>query len=321
MARPTARVLAVLELLQTHRRMTGAQLASRLAVDGRTVRRYVALLQDIGIPLTAERGRDGAYMLVAGFKLPPMMFTDDEALALSVGLLAARGLGLASAAAAASSAQAKLERVMPDALKRRARAVDETVTLELSRPTAPADNAALAALTAAAQSRDRVRLRYRPRTGEVTERGFDAYGLAYRSGRWYAVGWCHLRHGLRSFRLDRVEDVQRLPVSFERPERFDALAHLTTSIARLPRAHAAEVVLATDLATARRELFPVAGVLEPVDAGVVLHAQADDLDWLARELARLPFAFRVRTPRALRTAVAALARRLARQAGGSKGSR
>ena len=315
MARPTARVLAVLELLQTHRRMTGADLAARLEVDGRTVRRYVALLQDIGIPLTAERGRDGAYMLVAGFKLPPMMFTDDEALALSVGLVAARGLGLASAATAASSAQAKLERVMPDALKRRARAVDETVTLELSRPTAPADNEALAALTAAAQSRDRVRLRYRPRTGEVTERGFDAYGLAYRTGRWYAVGWCHLRHGLRSFRLDRVEGVQRLPVSFERPERFDALAHLTTSIARLPRAHAAEVLLATDLATARRELFPVAGVLEPVEGGVVLHAQADDLDWLARELARLPFAFRVRTPRALRTAVGALARRLARQAG------
>lgn len=315
MARPTARVLALLELLQTHRRMTGAALASRLEVDGRTVRRYVAQLQDIGIPLTAERGRDGAYMLVAGFKLPPMMFTDDEALALSVGLVAARGLGLASAATAAASAQAKLERVMPDALKRRARAVDETVTLELSRPTPPADNAALAALTAAAQSRDRVRLRYRPREGDVTERAFDAYGLAYRTGRWYAVGWCHLRHGLRSFRLDRVEDVQRLPTSFERPERFDALAHLTTSIARLPRAHAAEVLLATDLATARRELFPVAGVLEPVDAGVVLHAQADDLHWLARELARLPFAFGVRTPRALRTAVAALARRLTRQAG------
>lgn len=315
MARPTARVLAVLELLQTHRRMTGSELAARLEVDGRTVRRYVALLQEIGIPLTAERGRDGAYMLVAGFKLPPMMFTDDEALALSVGLVAARGLGLASAATAASSAQAKLERVMPDALKRRARAVDETVTLELSRPTAPADNAALATLTAAAQVRDRVRLRYRPREGAVTERAFDAYGLAYRRGRWYAVGWCHLRHGMRSFRLDRVESATRLPVSFERPERFDALAHLTTSIARLPRAHAAEVLLETDLATARRELFPVAGVLEPVAGGVVLHAQADDLDWLARELARLPFAFAVAKPRALRTAVAGLARRLARQAG------
>jgi predicted DNA-binding transcriptional regulator YafY len=204
---------------------------------------------------------------------------------------------------------------MPDALKRRARAVDETVTLELSRPTAPADNAALATLTAAAQVRDRVRLRYRPREGAVTERAFDAYGLAYRRGRWYAVGWCHLRHGMRSFRLDRVESATRLPVSFERPERFDALAHLTTSIARLPRAHAAEVLLETDLATARRELFPVAGVLEPVAGGVVLHAQADDLDWLARELARLPFAFAVAKPRALRTAVAGLARRLARQAG------
>lgn len=315
MARPTARVLAVLELLQAHRRMTGAELAARLDVDGRTVRRYVALLQDIGIPLTAERGRDGAYMLVAGFKLPPMMFTDDEALALAVGLVASRGLGLASAAAAAASAQAKLERVMPDALRRRARAVDETVSLELSRPIAPADNAALVALTAAAQARDRVRIRYRPRQGDQTERAFDAYGLAYRAGRWYAVGWCHLRRGLRSFRLDRVEDVRRLPESFERPERFDALRHLTTSLARLPRAHAAEVLLAADLATARRELFPVAGVLEPVDGGVVLHAQADDLDWLARELARLPFAFAVRTPRALRTAVAALARRLARQAG------
>jgi predicted DNA-binding transcriptional regulator YafY len=314
MSRPTARVLALLELLQTRRRLTGPEIAARLGVHGRTVRRYVALLQEIGIPLTAERGRDGAYMLVAGFKLPPMMFTDDEAVALSVGLVASRGLGLASAASAAAAAQAKLERVMPDALRRRARAVDETVRLELARPTALADNAALSELTAAAQARDRVRLRYRPREGGVTDREFDAYGLAYRAGRWYAVGWCHLRHGLRSFRLDRVAEVRRLPVSFERPERFDALAHLTTSLARLPRAHAAEVLLRADLATVRRELFPVAGVLEPVAEGVILHAQADDLDWLARELARLPFAFAVRKPRALRSAVAALARRLAREA-------
>ena len=122
MSRPTARVLALLELLQARRRSTGSELATKLGVDARTVRRYVASLQEIGIPLTAERGRDGAYMLVAGFKVPPMMFTNDEALALSVGLLAARGLGLAAAASSAASAQAKLERVMPDDLRRRARA-------------------------------------------------------------------------------------------------------------------------------------------------------------------------------------------------------
>src|SRR5467141_2776140 len=113
MPRPTTRVLAVLEMLQTHGRMSGAELARRIEVDGRTVRRYIAILEELGIPITAERGRDGAYMLVAGFKLPPMMFTDDEALALSVGLLAARGLGLAEAAPAVSSAMAKLERVTP----------------------------------------------------------------------------------------------------------------------------------------------------------------------------------------------------------------
>src|SRR5262245_43820620 len=145
MSRPTTRVLAVLELLQTHSRMSSAELAERLEVDRRTVRLYVSMLEDIGIPITAERGRDGAYRLVSGFKLPPMMFTDDEALALSVGLLAARGLGLAEAAPAVASAQAKLERVMPANVRRRVRAVDETVTLDLSRPVSPGDHAALGA--------------------------------------------------------------------------------------------------------------------------------------------------------------------------------
>ena len=141
----TTKVLAMLELLQTHGRMSGAELARRLEVHPRTVRRYVTVLEELGIPLVAERGRHGAYGLVAGFKLPPMMFTDDEALALSLGLLAARGLGLAGAAPAVASAQAKLERVMPPSLERRLRAVDQTVQLDLSRPVSPADNAALAA--------------------------------------------------------------------------------------------------------------------------------------------------------------------------------
>jgi predicted DNA-binding transcriptional regulator YafY len=107
---PTTRALTVLELLQTHRRMSGAELARRLAVDGRTVRRYIVMLEEIGIPIATERGRHGAYTLVAGYKLPPLMFSEDEALALSMGLLAARGLGLTEAATAVESAQAKLER-------------------------------------------------------------------------------------------------------------------------------------------------------------------------------------------------------------------
>ena len=85
MAHPTTRVLTVLELLQARGRMTGAELARELDVDRRTVRRYIARLEEMGVPITAEQGRDGGYMLAAGFKLPPMMFSDDEALALSVG--------------------------------------------------------------------------------------------------------------------------------------------------------------------------------------------------------------------------------------------
>jgi predicted DNA-binding transcriptional regulator YafY len=314
MARPTTRVLALLELLQTHARLSGAELADRLQVDRRTVRRYITALEELGIPITAERGRDGGYMLVAGFKLPPMMFTEDEALALSVGLLAARGLGLAQAAPAVESAQSKLERVMPQNLKRRVRSVDETVTLDLKRPVAPPDNLALAALAAAAQARSRVHLRYRPPQGPPTERDFDAYGLAYMAGRWYTVGMCHLRGGVRSFRLDRIERIEPLPrsVSFERPKGFDALAYLKISIATLPRAHAVEVLLETDLETARRELYSALGLLEWTERGVLLHGQADDLRWFAQELSRLPFGFAVLSPPALRRALALHARRLDR---------
>jgi predicted DNA-binding transcriptional regulator YafY len=314
MSSPTTRVLAALELLQTHGRMSGSELARRLEVDRRTVRRYIVLLEELGVPITADRGRDGAYMLVAGFKLPPMMFTDDEALALSVGLLAARGLGLAEATVAVASAQAKLERVMPATLKRRVRAIGETVALGLARPTTPSDNVALGTLSDAAQKETRVSLRYRARNGEETERDFDPYGLAYRSGRWYVVGACHLRGGLRSFRLDRVQSVRSLEVGFTRPSGFDALGHLALSVATLPRAFAVEVLLETDLKTAQRELFPAVGVLEWTGRGVLLRGEVDDLHWFARELARLPFAFEVKRPVALRDALAALAHQLLERA-------
>jgi predicted DNA-binding transcriptional regulator YafY len=309
---PTTRVLALLELLQARGRMSGSQLAQALGVDGRTLRRYIVMLEELGVPMASERGRHGGYSLVAGYKLPPMMFSDDEALALALGLLAARGLGLADAAPAVASAQAKLERVMPTALQKRVRAVDETIALELPRAQPGGDSAALAALSAAAQSRQRVHLHYRAPNNASTARDFDPYGLAWRAGRWYVVGHCHLRRDLRSFRIDRIERVQALQDRFLRPERFDALAYLAHSLATLKRAHGIEVLLRTDLATARRELFDAIGLLEPADGGVLLSAQADDLDWFARELSRLPFAFEIRSPPELREALAAHARRLLR---------
>jgi len=179
------------------------------------------------------------------------------------------------------------------------------VQIDLSKSSSPAGTSALAALSTAAQQRVRVHMRYHD-----ADRDFDPYGLAYRAGCWYAVGWCHLRRGVRSFRLDRVQSVRVLETPFARPPDFDALQHLTVSVATIPRKHAIEVVLHTDLATAQRELFATIGILEPSDDGVLLRAQADDLKWFARELARLPFAFSIRKPRALRTALANVAREL-----------
>ena len=312
MYHPTTRVLALLELLQTHGRMSGAELAPRLGVDRRTLRRYVGKLEDIGIPITAERGRAGGYALMPGFKLPPMMFTEDETLALSLGLLAARGLGLAEAAPAVASAQAKLERIMPDQLRQRVRAVDETVKLDAAGAIAPANNQPLVALTGAAQGCRRVLLRYRDQRGGESVRRFDPYGLALRHGRWYVAGMCHLRQELRTFRLDRIAGVEPLAETFERPAGFDPMAHLVQAIATLPRAFAIEVLLKTDLASARAHLFAEAGVFEESAEGVTIHAQSDELDWFARQLAGMPFDFEIRHPPELHAAVGDCVRRLLR---------
>ena len=310
MYHPTTRALTVLELLQTHGRLSGSELAQRIGVDGRTLRRYISRLEDIGIPITAERGRYGAYMLVAGFKLPPMMFTNDEALALSVGLLAARSMGLGDGVAAIASAQAKLERVMPSSVKAQPRALSETVSLDLVSGVPINDGNTLAILSGAAHAYHRVYLRYLTPQNIASERDFDAYGLAWRAGRWYVIGWCHLRRGLRSFRLDRVLNVCALDIPFERPKNFDAAAHLNFSIATVPRAFMVEILLHTDLQTAVTELYASIGLFDVCDDGILLRARTDSIDWFARQLARLPCSFEVRHPPQLRAAVQTHAKRL-----------
>ena len=169
-------------------------------------------------------------------------------------------------------------------------------------------------------------LRYRsPYSGESgkgfreTEREVDPYGLAWRARHWYVVGWCHLRRDLRSFRLDRIDAVALLSgaeTHFEAPQSFDAMAYLAHGVATLPRAIRVVVLLKTDLKTAREELFEAIGVFQPNPDGdgVLLHSQADDLGWYARQLARLSFAFEVRSPPELRNAVLEHAARLAANA-------
>lgn len=315
MSGPTTRVLAVLELLQSHGQMSGAELARRVEVDPRTLRRYIAALEDMGIPITTEQGRYGGYRLVPGYKLPPMMFTDEEAQALSLGLIAARGLGLADAAPAIESVQSKLDRVLASAPKKTLAALRESVALQTGDARTNADSRLLRILSESAQQRRSAALRYRAADGSVTSRDFDVYGLVFRVGRWYVVGNCHLRQGLRTLRLDRVAHAEVTAKAFERPEGFDASEYLSRAMATLPRAVRVEIFIEADAESVKRELTPACGILEPEGDGVLLKGSVDELDWYARELMRLPFRFEVRSPLALRRTIARLALALAERFG------
>ncbi len=304
MEKPIHRVLTVLELLQAHAGLSGAELAERVGVERRTVRRYIVELEKLGVPIRATRGRDGNYALMPGYKLPPLMFNNDETLALSIGLRVARDLGLSDMTPAVASTQAKLDRVMPKALKRKIGDLNEVVSLDLWRPQAVSGSEFFAQVTQCAIAAQRISMSYRAADGSLTEREVDPYGVGYLYGAWYVVGYCHMRRDLRSFRLDRVHAVNALPKTFGMPKNFDVLKHLRESIALIGRTHAITVLLITDLASARREIPSSLGKLTEQADGIRLDAQADDLSWFARELSRLKVEFRIIKPKALNAALA-----------------
>lgn len=313
MTGPIARVLTVLELLQNQKRLGGAELADKLGVDRRTVRRYITVLEDMGVPVTTEQGRHGGYMLVPGFKLPPMMFTDEEVMAVSLGLLAARQLGLTEAAPAIESVQAKLERVMPDGLKRRARAVSETTKLMLPRPAQLLDDRLMLTLTHAVQEEQRIGFTYHRPDKDPTHREADPYGLLFQHGRWYMSGYCHLRKGMRSFRLDRISAAQPLPQKFKRPAGFDAAEHFIQSLKSIETNHRAVVILHTDAETAANSFTfcPDAQALfQPHANGLLLDTHTDSFEWFASWLAQLHFDFTVLGPAGLKDALRERAARL-----------
>src|ERR1051326_7037648 len=277
MSHPTVRLLTMLELLQAHSRITGAELAERLDLDPRTVRRYIAMLQEWGIPILAQRGRYGAYRLMPGFKLPPLMLTEDEALALTLGLLVVRRTGLALPAPAVEGALAKVERVLPVALRQRVQAVQEAVFLYLAPPRDAPAQEVVVTLSTAVQAQRQVLLRYCSAQGEETERQFDPYGLVYRAGRWYAAGYCHLRDGLRVFRLDRVQETTLRDEPFTRPAEFDALAFVLRTLAIQPGAWLVHVVLKTTIEQAQILLPAGMATLEDTAEGVVVRTYVEDL--------------------------------------------
>tara|TARA_R110002020_G_scaffold108586_1_gene251593 strand:+ start:2459 stop:3442 length:984 start_codon:yes stop_codon:yes gene_type:complete len=305
MAGPTTRILTVLELLQANGQMDGAELAERLGVDRRTIRRYITALEDIGVPIVTEQGRYGGYRLVAGFKLPPMMFTDEETFAVSLGLVAASQLGLTNAAPAIASVQAKLERVMPANLQRRVRGISETTQVILPRREPSRDDRALETLTKATEAMRTVGLIYHSPQHDQIERRIDPYGLVFQQGRWYAVGFCHLRGAMRSFRLDRISGVHLLDDTFMRPAHFDAAEFLSKSIMSWGPTHEVSLLLHIDRDEAayfKKQPF-CTGQFEQVKDGLLLNTRTDSFEWFAYWLAQLPFRFTILKPEGLKEAL------------------
>ena len=309
MSHPTTRVLAMLELLQASHRLGGAELARRLGVDERTVRRYAARLAELGIPVIAERGRYGGYRLMPGYKLPPLMFTDDEAAAVVLGLLTAGRLGLPVAGTA--SALAKVQRVLPAALGPRIEALRHTLgfTMRQADVAAPEMGTVLTLAQAAGQ-RQRVRLRYRSWAGPDSERDLDPYGLVLHSGRWYVTGHDSRSGQTRTFRVDRVMSVRPGEGTFEPPTDFDAVRQVTASLAAVPYAHEVEILLGTTMEAARQRIPLSAATLTQADGGVLLQTRAEHLEGVAMMLAGLGWPFTIRKPASLRGEVRSLAGRL-----------
>jgi predicted DNA-binding transcriptional regulator YafY len=313
---PTARLLELLELLQAQPLLTGRELSDRLEIDPRTVRRYVAALQRLGIPVEGQRGVGGGYRIRPGYRLPPLMLTDDEAVAVALGVQAAGRMGLAGSAEAVDGALVKIHRVLPDGLRRRVEALEATLDFtSRARRSAPVRGDTVLLLADVIRRRRRVRGTYRAFSGDETRRELSPHGLVVHSGRWYLAAYDHLRDDLRTFRVDRMRRLRAISeTAVDAPEGFDAVAYVSTSLARVPWRWEVEVLLELPVDEAVQRVPPTLAELVDEDGKTVLRMRVGSLDWMATILAGLGCGFSIRRPDELRTNVRELAERLARSA-------
>ena len=314
MYNPTTRLLTILELLQVYPRLSGGELARRLEVDPRSVRRYVVMLQDLGIPIEAERGPLGGYRLRPGYKLPPLLFTDEEAVALTLALVAAPRLGIAADGAAVAGALAKIERVLPEAPRARVRALQSAVTMDVGPAPAAVESTLVATVGEAAAHGRRVWMRYRSGAEAETEREVDPYGVVAWGRSWYVVGHCHLRKDLRTFRLDRVLELAPRETTFVPPLDFDLRGHLLRSIARMHVGPEIVVIIDAPLEKIRGRVWEEFADLEAVSGGTRMTCHYDDLDGFARYLMGLGWPVTVVKPVELRAALRRFAAEVAASA-------
>jgi predicted DNA-binding transcriptional regulator YafY len=299
------RLLRLLSLLQSRPRWSGAELAARLDVTTRTLRRDVTRLRSLGYPVDAVVGLAGGYRLGTGGRLPPLLLDDDEAVAIAVGLRVATTTSVSGVEDAAVAALAKLEQVLPVRLRERVDAVHGS-TARLPEPELPqVDADVLVALATGCRRTECVRFAYRSHSGAETARLVDPYQIVHTGRRWYLVAHDHDRRAWRTFRVDRIAEPvltgQRYVPDDAAPDPIALVAEGTNVV---PWAIKARILLATNLDEAARMFPPKVGVLEPAGpTTTLLRVAAEELEPLVRFVAGIPCEFEVLDPPELRARV------------------
>jgi predicted DNA-binding transcriptional regulator YafY len=310
MYHPTTRLLTILELLQTHPVLGGAEIARRLEVEPRSVRRYIQMLQDMGMPIEAVRGPGGGYCLRPGFKLPPLLFTESEATAIVLSLLGSSWLELGLPAMSTEGALAKVFRVLPLQARERLNAVSAHVVFSPHEQDARPDATLVLGLSQAIQQRQRVAIDYLSQPDQATRRKVEPYGLAGWWGRWYLVGYCCLRQGYRVFRLDRIRQLQHTDEPFERPEDFDCYAYMVEHLAKASAHWQIEVEFQATLEVVQQKIPASYGTLTATPGGIRFEYQYGDLASTALYLMGLNMPFVVHRPPELRAALLSLSEQM-----------
>jgi predicted DNA-binding transcriptional regulator YafY len=316
MSQTSSRLLELLSLLQGRRDWQGNELAERLEVSGRTIRRDIERLRQLGYPVESLSGPAGGYRLRAGSAMPPLLLDDEEAIAIAVGLRTAARASVTGIEETAVRALVKLEQVLPAHLRRRVGALGTaTFTLPVAGPTV--DPQHLTVIATACRDRECLRFAYRSRDGTDSRREVEPHALVNHGRRWYLAAWDRRRDDWRTFRIDRLAKPAATGVRFE-PRRLpakDAAAYVAQSISGAPNRFEARVTLYAAAEEITSRIPAYWGVIEPIDAHTCEYrAGDDDLGWLALRIAMLGVDFEVREPPELVEYLRALASRLMRGA-------
>ncbi|AKU15069.1 helix-turn-helix transcriptional regulator [Luteipulveratus mongoliensis] len=306
---PTARALMLLEMIQNSPGITAERLSDRLHVTERAVRRYVGILREAGIPVESTRGRYGGYRIGRGARVPPLMFTETEALSLVMAVLDGYHQP-ASPSEPVNSALGKIMRVLPDAVAQPAAAFSQ-VRAGGRAPSAPTPAPDItAALVQASASQHAVRIGYDLGRDAPREMHLDPWAVVVRHGRWYLLCWSHMKHARRVLRVDRVQTVDVLPETFEAPADLDPVEALEEHLA-IGWSHKVEVVIEAPAEQVQKWIAKSRGRCEPIDdEHTRLIGSTDEPDWYASLLTAIPFRYKVLGSPELVEATRTLAQRL-----------